>query len=114
MTNHPKSGSHNVSKWIRHGQIVANLAKFISDPKIFRMLLLLTLTRSSTGGNAEMIKLHAMYLNTIQRHLKWYSKKVSVPGLFGVVTADPHEVVDCLQSIQFLARLHMEMISQLS
>jgi hypothetical protein len=50
MTNHPKSGSDDATKWIRHGRIVADLARFISDPKIFRMLLLLTLTKSVPGN----------------------------------------------------------------
>jgi hypothetical protein len=50
MTNHPKSGSDDATKWIRHGRIVADLARFISDPKIFRMLLLLTLTKAVPGN----------------------------------------------------------------
>jgi hypothetical protein len=37
----------DAKKWISHSRIVAGLARLIADPVLFRMLLLLTLTRCS-------------------------------------------------------------------
>jgi hypothetical protein len=37
-------------KWIEHGRIVANIAKLVGDPIIYKILLLLTLTKPPYGA----------------------------------------------------------------
>ena len=114
MVNHPKSEPGEVGKWVEHARITAELAKLISDSKIYRMILLLLLTKKpgASPGCGDMNQLHLMYQSTIQRHLK--SKQKGKAMLQGSAMVKPTEVVDCLASIDLLARLHIEMISQLS
>ena len=114
MVNHPKSGPGDVGRWVQHARITTELAKLITDSGIYRMIILLTLTKKPGNGPGcgEMNQLHLMYQSTIQRHLK--SRSRGKAQLLGSAMVKPTEVVDCLASIDLLARLHMEMISQLS
>jgi hypothetical protein len=114
MSDHPEgfSAPGSAQKWIEHGRILATIAKFICDPEMLKILLLLILTRVRDGLNpTEMVQLHKMYLDTIKRRIRWKCSKNSRQD-------DPNDILfglnETISNIDRLVMIHVELLNQMT
>ena len=114
LSDHPDSFSAPgaAKKWLEHGRILATIAKFICDPEMFKILLLLILTRVRDGLNlTEMGQLHKTYFDTIRRRIQWKCSK-------SVRKEDPNDILfglnESVSNIDRLVMIHMEMLNQIT
>jgi hypothetical protein len=95
LFDHPAShvGKSNPQAWIEHGRIVANIAQLIGDPMVYKLLMLLTLTKLPLGAyHNRLEKLHSNYIRILQRRQKWICSKLSEAGGLAVLPPNDTQV----------------------
>jgi hypothetical protein len=93
LFDHPASHveTSTPQTWMEHGRIVANIAKLIGDPMVYKILMLLTLTKLPHGAFQHRLeKLHGSYLRILQRRQNWICSKLSESG--GLNIPPPNEI----------------------
>ena len=105
-------------KWIEHGRIVANIARIIGDPILYKILILLTLTKLPYGAAHNRLEsLHSGYLKLLQRRQKWIHSRLAESG--GLCLLPPSDVetvskvCESLSNVDQLALMHIEFINRL-
>ena len=107
--------SMTMQKWIEHGRIVGDLAKLIQDPTLYKLLLLLTLTKtpSHSRRHNDLAHLHAAYLCILHRRQKWIQKELLRMGAICSFPADADETISkvskSLSDVDRLSSLHLEL-----
>ena len=110
--------SMTMQKWIEHGRIVSHIAKLIQDPVLYKLLLLLTLTKMPIHSiHNDLAHLHATYLSILRRRQTWIQTGILQMGTLCSAPLSEAEIVskvcESLNSIDQLTLLHLEMLHQL-
>jgi hypothetical protein len=121
LFDHPTSHIDSMSpqRWIEHGRIVAHIAKLIGDPIIYKILILLTLTKTPFGSFQNKLEnLHSSYLKILQRRQQWIYASICDTGNLCSTRPDKNELFSRVsESISFvdqLAMMHFEFVNKVN
>lgn len=106
-------------KWIEHGRIVSNIAKLIQDPVLYKLLILLTLTKMPIqSSHNDLAHLHATYLSILRRRQSWIENGIFQLGTLCSAPLSESEIIskvcESLNLIDQLTLLHSEMFQRLN
>jgi hypothetical protein len=108
--------SMTMQKWIEHGRIVGDLAKVINDPVLYKLLLLLTLTKTPSHHGRQhddLAHLHSTYFNVLHRRHTWIDEEMVRQGSLCNLPSNPTDIISrvcqSLKDIDRLARIHQDL-----